>query len=70
MQTCPDGGDWATKQFSGSTVAAIRSGALKHHFDIDMWFTKAPASLKITNLKMKGGSSFANECKVAYTTWF
>ena len=69
-KTCPEGGDWATKHFRGSTTAEIKNGSLKHFFYIDMWFTKAPMTLKITNLKMQGGQKFKDECRAAYSTIF
>jgi len=60
MTTCPLGGNWATKHFSAASTAAIKSGALHHQFDIDMWFSNAPMSLKIKNFKLRGGAQFAN----------
>ena len=66
MTTCPEGGNWATKHFSDSSIAAIKSGLLKHHLDIDIWFTKSAMSLKITDLRLQGGDSFADGCSVAY----
>ena len=63
--SCAEGGNWATKHFSGDTVNSINNGSLKHHLDIDYWFTKAASSLTISNVRMFGGQSFVNACRVA-----
>ena len=72
MKTCPyfQGANWATKTFSDDSTAAIKSGALKHHLDIDMWITNQAMSLKIKNLKLKGGNAFTEHCAVANVTPF
>ena len=59
-----------THSFDGSSIASIKSGRQSHHFDIDIWKTGRPMSLKVSNLKLKGGSKFIDTCRVAHATSF
>lgn len=69
-KTCPEGGNWAHHNFDGSTIADIKNGSLTHHLDIDIWETGRPMSLKITNLKLKGGHRLTDNCHVLHGTSF
>ena len=56
--TCAEGDGWATKQFNGQSIADIRSGAIKHHLDIDYWYSWNASSLTVSNVRMLGGRDF------------
>ena len=69
-KTCPHGGNWASHHFDAHSIDSIKRHHQTHHFDIDIWDTNQAMSLKVSNLKLKGGSKFIDTCHVAHPTSF
>ena len=63
--TCIKTNNFATKTWDPASSLLIKTGVMKHHFDIDIWASKNATQLVISNIKILAGGDFQSDCPSA-----